>query len=202
MIFKSLAQNATLLPKDCALFLIAAFIISGIVHTIWMRSRTSLRFVIPLDGGLKFRQRRILGDNKTLRGLMVLIPGTGCSFFLLGTVVSSQPGVLDGVWPLSPPAFGLLGLLAGLGFMLGELPNSFIKRQMGILPGEVAKGLTQKVIFLIIDRVDSLLGMLLAISLVVPTPWQIWLYVFVLGPFIHWFFSFVLFLLKVKERAA
>jgi CDP-2,3-bis-(O-geranylgeranyl)-sn-glycerol synthase len=110
--------------------------------------------------------------------------------------------VLDGVWPLSPAAFGLLGLLAGLGFMLGELPNSFIKRQMGILPGEAAKGLIQKVIFLITDRVDSLLGMLLAISLVVPTPWQIWLYVFVSGPFIHWFFSFVLFLLKVKGRAA
>jgi len=202
LIFKSLAQNATLIPKDCTLFLIAAFIISGIVHTIWMRSRISLSFVIPLDGGLKLRQRRILGDNKTLRGLMVLIPGTGCSFFLLGTVVRSQAGVLDGVWPLSPAAFGLLGLLAGLGFMLGELPNSFIKRQMGILPGEAAKGPIRKVVFLIMDRVDSLLGMLLAISLVVPTPWQIWLYVFVLGPFIHLFFSFVLFLLKVKGRAA
>jgi CDP-2,3-bis-(O-geranylgeranyl)-sn-glycerol synthase len=133
---------------------------------------------------------------------MVLIPGTGCSFYLLGTVVIWYPGVFEGVWSLSPASFGLLGLLASLGFMLGELPNSFIKRQMGILPGEAAEDLLKKVIFLVIDRIDSVLGMLLAISFAVPTPWQTWLYVIVFGPFIHWFFSYLLFLLKVKGRAA
>jgi hypothetical protein len=29
-----------------------------------------------------------------------------------------------------------LGVCAGFGFMAGELPNSFVKRQLGIRPGE------------------------------------------------------------------
>jgi len=200
--FSLLTDSAVLSPAGCALFLIVAFILSGIVHTIWLRSKISQRFAIPLDGGRTFRQHRILGDNKTVRGLMVLIPATGCSFYLLGTVVNRSPGVFEGVWPLSPGSFGLLGLLASLGFMLGELPNSFIKRQVGILPGEAARGPLKKVVFLVIDRIDSVLGMLLVVSLAVKTPWQTWLYVIFLGPFIHWFFSYLLFLLKVKRRAA
>lgn len=133
---------------------------------------------------------------------MVIIPGTGCSFYLLGTLVSLNTEMFEGVWSLRPATFGLLGLLASLGFMLGELPNSFIKRQLGILPGEAAKSLFKKVIFSITDRIDSILGMLLAISLAVPTPWKTWLYVILLGPFIHWFFSYILFRLKVKVRPA
>jgi hypothetical protein len=199
---KYLTDSTVLSPVNCAFFLIAAFILSGIVHTIWLRSKISRRFAIPLDGGLNFRRQRILGDNKTLRGLMVIIPGTGCSFYLLGTLVSLNTEMFEGVWSLRPATFGLLGLLASLGFMLGELPNSFIKRQLGILPGEAAKSLFKKVIFSITDRIDSILGMLLAISLAVPTPWKTWLYVILLGPFIHWFFSYILFRLKVKVRPA
>jgi CDP-2,3-bis-(O-geranylgeranyl)-sn-glycerol synthase len=200
--FRFLTDSNPLSPLSCAFFLITAFVGSGIAHTLWLRSKMSRRFAIPLDGGLTFRQRRILGDNKTVRGLMVIIPGTGCSFYLLGIFTNLNPGLFEGVWALSPASFGLLGLIAGVGFMLGELPNSFIKRQLGILPGEAAEGLLKKVVFVVIDRVDSLLGMLLAISLAVPTPWQVWMYVILSGPFIHWFFSYMLFILKVKGRAA
>lgn len=131
---------------------------------------------------------------------MALVPATGCTFYLLGTLVRRNPELLEGVWPLRPAAFGLLGLLAGLGFMLGELPNSFIKRQMGIGPGEPGRGPAAKTVFTVVDRIDSMLGMLLVLSLAVPVPWRTWLYVIVVGPFIHWFFSYLLFLLKVKGR--
>ncbi|UCF89593.1 MAG: CDP-archaeol synthase [bacterium] len=195
-----LSDSTTLAPASCALFLIAAFVPAGFVHTLWLRSALSRPFATPLDRGRTFRGRRILGDNKTLSGFMALVPATGCTFYLLGTLVHRNPELLEGVWPLRPTAFGLLGLLAGLGFMLGELPNSFIKRQMGIGPGEPGRGLAAKTVFTVVDRIDSMLGMLLVLSLAVPVPLRTWLYVIVVGPFIHWFFSYLLFLLKVKGR--
>jgi hypothetical protein len=52
------------------------------------------------------------------------------------------------------------------------------------------------------DRLDSGIGMLAAVSLAVPTPALTWVYVLLLGPAIHWSFSFVLFRLGLKQRAA
>ena len=52
------------------------------------------------------------------------------------------------------------------------------------------------------DRVDSIAGMAVAISLVTTTPWMTWVYVIVLGPAIHLCFSVLLYRLGVKARAA
>jgi hypothetical protein len=52
------------------------------------------------------------------------------------------------------------------------------------------------------DRVDSGLGMLVAIALVVPLPWQTWALVLLLGWSLHWGFSAALFRLRVKPRIA
>jgi hypothetical protein len=76
----------------------------------------------PVDGG-----RGWFGTNKTWRGAVFMTLGP-----LLATLV---------LWDLMPdelrdePAL-LVGLLIGLGTFLGELPNSFLKRRMGIAPGQ------------------------------------------------------------------
>ena len=54
----------------------------------------------------------------------------------------------------------------------------------------------------VVDRLDSIVGMLLAITLAAPTPWMTWLFVIVIGPAIHFAFSVLLYKLGVKERAA
>jgi hypothetical protein len=54
----------------------------------------------------------------------------------------------------------------------------------------------------VVDRVDSILGMLVAISLVVPTPWMTWTYVLLIGPGIHLAFSALLYRIGVKARPA
>src|SRR4026209_2443864 len=102
---------------DCAMFLIGAFIPAGVLHTAWLRSSWSHRLAIPLDFGRKLRGRRIFGSNKMLRGVVMIVPGSGVSFLLLSTL-------LRGPWPLSSLQYAALGTFAGLGFMLGELPNS------------------------------------------------------------------------------
>ena len=189
-------------PLSCALFLIISFILAGSAQTIWFKSRLSQPFKVPLDLGLTFRGRRILGDNKTLRGFILMIPASTGSFFLLGSIASGMPPVLSRLWPLTPSAFALLGLYAGLGFMLGELPNSFLKRQLDIPPGDAPHQLFARVLFFMIDRFDSIVGMLLAVSLTVPTPWQTWLYIALIGPAIHWFFSVIFYWCGVKGRPA
>jgi len=202
ILYSQLKGESPVDPLACAVFLIVAFIPAGIVQTIWFCSRFSHRFAVPLDLGKTFRGKRIFGAHKTLRGFVVMIPATAVSFFLVGLVVSHDPDLASRLWPMEPWAFAVLGLLAGLGFMMGELPNSFLKRQLGIQPGEAARGWLAKTVFLTLDRIDSIAGMLLAICLAVPVPWQTWLYLAIFGPFIHGSFSVVLYWSGVKRRPA
>jgi CDP-diglyceride synthetase len=57
------------------------------------------------------------------------------------------------------------GLLLGIGYFIGELPNSFFKRQLGIAPGAIASGASGAV-FWVTDQLDSVAGVLLALSTV------------------------------------
>ena len=190
-------------PIACALFLIVAFVLVGFVQTAWLRSRLSRRFAVPLDGGHTFRGRRILGDNKTLRGFLLMVPAAGAVFLLLALLLDSWPvRPAPGLWPLSAGGYGWLGVGAGFGFMAGELPNSFLKRQLGIPPGAAPPGYLARVFCFVVDRLDSILGMLTAVSLLVPTPAATWGYVLVIGPGLHYAFSHLLFLVGVKARSA
>ncbi len=51
----------------------------------------------------------------------------------------------------------VIGVLLGLGMTLGELPNSFAKRQLDIPPGKRKKGLLG-VAFFLFDQVDLIIG--------------------------------------------
>jgi CDP-2,3-bis-(O-geranylgeranyl)-sn-glycerol synthase len=86
--------------------------------------------------------------------------------------------------------------------MLGELPNSFVKRQLGIAPGQAANTAFARPVFAVLDRVDSILGLLIALTIVAPVPWLTWAYVLTIGPLLHASFSLVLFQLGGKARAA
>ena len=189
-------------PVRCALFLIAAFTLAGMAQTWWFKSPLSARFALPLDGGRTFRGRRIFGANKTWKGFVIMIPAATLAFLLLGTLARTLPVLGEGLWPLSPAGFALLGFIASVGFMAGELPNSFIKRQLAISPGGAPRSRGARWLAFAIDRLDSILGMLLALTLAVPTPWAVWALVLILGPGIHWLFSVALYVLGVKERPA
>ena len=188
-------------PLACAAFLVTAFVLAGVVHTAWLRSPASRPLAIPLDGGLTLRGRRLLGDNKTVRGFVVIVPATGAAFatlaWALGAGGSTPPA---GLWDLGPAGYALLGLAADVGFMAGELPNSLLKRQLDIPPGGTPRGWLPRLVCLAVDRLDSIVGMLATVSLLVPTPWQVWLYVLAVGPAIHLGFSALLFLVGPGRR--
>jgi CDP-2,3-bis-(O-geranylgeranyl)-sn-glycerol synthase len=186
-----------------ALFIIVAFVLAGLAHSAWLGSRWSRPLSIPLDGGLRIRGRRVFGENKTVRGFVVMIPAAAASFWALSILVSTMaPAAASGLWPISSRDYALLGAWAGLGFMLGELPNSFVKRQLDVPPGQPPRGRIAAVVSFLVDRLDSITGALIAITLTAPTPWMTWLFVILIGPAIHLAFSVLLYRLGVKARAA
>jgi hypothetical protein len=186
-----------------ALFIIVAMTAAGLVHSSWLASRWSRRLLVPLDGGASLRGRRLFGDNKTVRGFVVMIPAATLSFCALSMILLTlSPSLAASLWPLSPAGYAALGAWAGLGFMLGELPNSFVKRQLDIAPGSAPRGRIAAAVSFAVDRLDSIVGMLAAISIGAPTPGVTWLYVIAFGPAIHFVFSVLLYRLGVKERAA
>lgn len=194
---------AALDPLACALFVITSFVLAGVAQTLWLGTEVSQRFAVPLDAARTFRGKPILGENKTARGFLVMVPAAGVAFALLHRLVTTaDPAWAFGIWPLSSIKYSGLGALAGLGFMLGEIPNSFLKRRLDIPPGEAPRGALARIACWLGDRLDSIVGMLLAMSLVVPTPRRMWLFVLVIGPVIHWLFGGALYFLGGKRRWA
>jgi CDP-2,3-bis-(O-geranylgeranyl)-sn-glycerol synthase len=181
-------------------FLISAFGVAGACQALWLSAAISRRFNRPVDGGRTWRGRRLFGDNKTLRGFVVMVPATAAGFAL---VAAAWPaGTAGGLWPVTTSTYALLGGWAGLGFMAGELPNSFIKRQLDVAPGAAATGRVLSPLFAIADRYDSVVGAMVALALVVPVPLVTWLLVGVAGPAIHGLFSAAIFYLGGKTRLA
>jgi CDP-2,3-bis-(O-geranylgeranyl)-sn-glycerol synthase len=184
----------------CAAFLIAAFVLAGFAQTAWFATPLSRRIAVPLDGGLTVRGRRLFGANKTLRGFIVMIPATAASFALLAKALGCP--LCAGLWPMTPAEYARLGAWAAFGFMVGELPNSFVKRQLDIGPGDAAQGHGPRRLQFAIDRADSGIGMLTAVTLAVPTPALTWLIVLAAGLWFHWGFSVLMFRLGIKPRPA
>src|SRR5262249_42750642 len=115
-------------PLSCALFLTVAFIAAGFAHSAWLRMPASRPLLLPIGGGGTFRGRRVFGENKTVRGFVVMVPAAAASFAFFHMLVSRvAPSIANDLWRLDSVGYAALGAWAGLGFMLGELPNSFVK---------------------------------------------------------------------------
>lgn len=80
----------------------------------------------PLDFGKSWRGKRLLGNNKTWRGLL-----TGTLFAGLTGLIIYQFWQIQASWPAT---LGL-SLLMGLGALLGDAIESGIKRRRGIPSG-------------------------------------------------------------------
>jgi len=114
----------------------------------------------PIDGGRCLRGRRVLGDHKTWRGILVGV--------VVGTVVYELQRLAQaaGMWPdLARFDYAqhplLPGFLLGLGTGIGDSVKSFFKRQVGIAPGAS---------WFPFDQLDFLVGAWLAVSLVDAPP--------------------------------
>lgn len=87
----------------------------------------------PIDGGLELRGRRLLGRNKTWRGALVMFTGALATTIALTRSRRFRERLPEDVAAAPAPAYGAL---LGLGVVAGELPTSFVKRQLGVAPGK------------------------------------------------------------------
>jgi CDP-archaeol synthase len=140
-------------------------VIAGLIHVAviklgWLAALARY----PLDQRLTVKGRRLLGDNKTVRGALVMTGATAIVTFLLARIPGSLPSRLA-VDPAQVTRPAIWGLLLGAGYILGELPNSLIKRQIGIAPGAAAAG-RLKMFGWIVDQIDSVVGAFLALAVI------------------------------------
>ena len=152
----------------------------------------------PLDLGLSFRGKRIFGDHKTWRGLMINLV-----FCTMGTMIQ----VLLQNWGCLPQWLFLLdysengyliGILLGLGMTVGELPNSFLKRQLEIPPGKSKKGLLG-ITFFLYDQVDLTIGIWVFLFFLIRPSLKLILWSLLLTLILHVAVSSVGYLLKMRK---
>lgn len=180
------------------MLIILPVVVGGIFHS-WVIAKNSFtRLKIPLDGGVTWRGRRLLGYNKTVRGAVVMISATTMVAGLVYVFVpSAWTGSLEFFQELVPAA--VFGFALGSGYILGELPNSFVKRQMGIEPGHRPTG-TMGVVWSIIDQADSVIGVCLVLIFFYNLSFTLILSVFFSGILIHVLFDKILYLTRVKRQ--
>jgi CDP-diacylglycerol--serine O-phosphatidyltransferase len=135
-----------------ALYLQIPVVIGGVLHMVIVKRNYLSALVIPIHQGW-------FGANKTWRGLFVvpLLTAFGglCMMPLEWLLIQAIGTSLLSQWNLA-----LLGFIAGVGYVLAELPNSFFKRRIGIEAGVVPED--KKYWFIALDQLDSALGVAIA----------------------------------------
>jgi len=139
------------------------------------------RWKTPLDFGKTWHNKRLLGANKTWRGLVSGTLAGGLTALLVSKLNTNT------IVTLAP---FLVGCLLGLGALLGDAAESFIKRQYGFKPGRS---------WFPFDQVDYILGGLLIIVPIVRLPlWAGFTILFVYFG-LHLLTAYIGYLLKFKD---
>lgn len=145
-----------------ALWLALPITLAGLTHVIAIKKNVLPSLAgIRLDLGLELRGRSLFGANKTLRGALIMIAAS-VVWTSVVDVLQRGLGLDDSIRFVAYAQLGSLayGLLLGLAYIVGELPNSLIKRQLGIAPGEPAPGRLART-FWVLDQIDSALAVLI-----------------------------------------
>ena len=161
--------------------LIAPVLFAGLAFILVLHFRIGSGLEKPLDQEKKFLGKRIFGENKTYLGFIVMPFFTLAAGFLLKRPFAAFVTPVIDESPEDVLKFGLLGFA----FALGELPNSFIKRQLDIPPG--ARGQTRylRMIFDVFDAIDSLLAVGLVYIFIFGVPFYPLIFLLPIGGAIH-----------------
>lgn len=117
------------------------------------------KFKTPIDYGAHYRGKRILGNNKTWRGLLAGILTAIITVVIQVYIYNHWSFVRDiSLIDYSSLNPWLLGFLLGFGALFGDAAESFIKRQVDVASGES---------WFPFDQLDYVVGGLFFSSLVV-----------------------------------
>jgi hypothetical protein len=118
----------------------------------------------PIDRGVSLGGFRLFGDNKTWRGFVFMplissVASSAIHFLLVNGFGSTMLPYMNNFLSAL-----LTGAVLGFAYLLGELPNSFAKRQCGIKPGQQAssKQPLLRYLFAVLDITDSVIAVAVA----------------------------------------
>jgi hypothetical protein len=122
---------------------------AALAHAPVLRFDLLPRLKRPLDGG-----SGLFGQNKTWRGALLMSSGTLATTAALTRSTWFRSKLPPELREASPLAYG--GLL-GAAVVLGELPNSYAKRRLGIAPGGQRKS-PAGIAISVLDQADFVLA--------------------------------------------
>jgi len=131
----------------------------------------------PLDFGKKWKNKPILGNHKTWRGIFfgvivsIIIVALQKLMFIKFQFFQ-EASIID----YTQFNFVLLGFLLGFGALLGDSVESFFKRRQNIKSGKP---------WIPWDQLDFVIGSLLFLSIVYSPSWQVILALLITVPFLH-----------------
>jgi hypothetical protein len=126
------------------------------------------------------------GENKTWRGFLVVPLINGLFSMMLAPALYSQS------WD-----HFLVGYALGLCYLIAELPNSYLKRKAGIVPGGHAH--SNKIFFFALDKTDSALGVTLGYYFLSDISISMAIALFLVNSITHALVALLLVRLKIKS---
>ncbi len=176
------------------LFVIALLIPIGIANMVPVFvSRIPLlnRFNFPIDFGLMWNGKRLLGANKTWRGLVFgVLSGIVAQILItifFNNVIESHylPGSYQSLNPI------MLGFLLSFGALFGDAVKSFFKRRLNIAPGKT---------WLPWDQIDYIVGAILFSYWYLQLPIGIYFVLLVIGFVSHLATVYIGYILKLRDQ--
>jgi CDP-diacylglycerol--serine O-phosphatidyltransferase len=169
-------------PFTHALILSLPLVLSGGLHMMVVKFDWLPALKVPIH-------RRALGPNKTWRGVLVM-----------ALTAAAAVWAASRLWPT---AFGswnpfILGAALGLAYAVSELPNSFVKRRLGIAPGK--RPTRNRAWFALADQADSAIGCALVYAWALRLSVATLLLLVALGPAIHLGVNYSLYLMRLRKE--
>lgn len=161
------------------LIVVAPLVLTNTLHMLLVKHLWMNFLNVPISDHL-------FGKNKTWRGFVFLMVVNALLVFITVQLFSI---------PIENPA--LLGAILGFTYLLFELPNSFMKRKLGVGPGE--KHQQYRYFFSLVDKSDSAFGLSLVYFLLGYVDWKMAILLFFICSATHIVSSLILVVLKIKS---
>ena len=179
-------------------------ILAGILNMAWCKADILKALQKPIDAGKNFTDgRRIFGDNKTWKGLLGYILLNSLSMVIFGLIFNAlnwnQYSFIYQNYANTFPFNLGVGALIGLAYALFELPNSFLKRRLGIKPGKTAKGWWRG-FFVFLDQADSIFGLCLVVCIFYPMSLALYFAYVLVGAATHILINILLYFAHLRKN--
>ncbi len=179
-------------------------ILAGIVNSIWCKTGYWKCLQCPMDGEkVFFDNKRIFGDNKTWKGFIGYIVFNIIGMVLWGLFCKGlgieSYNMFYGSTENTVGSNLIIGFLLGLAYGVFELPNSFLKRRLGIVPGKSISGF-RRAFFVFFDQADSVFGCVLVVCLYAPMTVGFYFVYVVVGAVTHILINMLLYAMKLRKN--